>query len=516
MPYRCINPTCRNFGKNLGEILARCPVCRNILQIYPVRPAPTPPRALGVVHHASTASRALGMQHHTSVASSPTPTLQTISSAVTPQIAAAGPAAILSKPRNPRGHKAHPCYHPKCQTTVKAATKPYCKTHKNRPRVSEPSVAPDVVSEGDSDSDTVTKVFRSLRVDEYPLLGLFAPAGFDASIEATTHIREGSNPNYVSGWISMSRSIKVTSAWGAKWVQEHRLPLLHFGVVAEIFNPQGLIIRPEEISDPTLAKERVHDFSDAAVFKQHFGKMQAGQKAMAARSSQEVLIYARIPAQRISAIHIVWNLTTEEGFTELKSRLASRDRLPPGLNLIRSRAEQGERHYIAPTMRFPIHSCSSIAAACQQMMRSESKVDFAHPSVAHQSWMDARALTGGRFLTPSQEKILRLFSIVTGKQIECYCPGVSRPFIFNERRTPLSHPTTIFDVISFAVHSDTQVYYVTVGLNRHMPAPLNRLVPPLTPPQVRPSGIPAPSRPHPESLHMPQAKKQRLSPSEPG
>lgn len=73
------------------------------------------------------------------------------------------------------------------------------------------------LSDGESDSEDPSVLFRSIRPEEDPMAsGLHPPVGYSAAITASAHITSGSRAAVKSQFISATRSRKVAAAWAAE------------------------------------------------------------------------------------------------------------------------------------------------------------------------------------------------------------------------------------------------------------------------------------------------------------
>lgn len=159
-------------------------------------------------------------------------------------------------------------------------------------------------SEGESDSEDPTIVYRALRTDEYPHeYGLFPPVGADPSKTASQHVQAGTKSRVKSTWVSATRSIRTAGAWAAAEGQ---------GRVAKIKIPSDI---PKEYWHDLSTPQGIHDVFNIKLplnKKVHPGERMPQTGVWFGISSKEVLLKGGVPPSSILAIYKAERISDRE------------------------------------------------------------------------------------------------------------------------------------------------------------------------------------------------------------
>lgn len=154
------------------------------------------------------------------------------------------------------------------------------------------------LSEGESESDDPSIVWRSLRKDEDPMEdGVLPPVGHDPTISASAHITAGSKAKKKSPWVSTSRSLKVAGAWASETDKR----------VAKLKIPDGLM--SSDIFDMTKEEDALKIFPK--------GK---GSSLNTAKASQEVVIKGGLKPEQVLGLYEAKKISVSE-YNDIKARM---------------------------------------------------------------------------------------------------------------------------------------------------------------------------------------------------
>lgn len=158
-------------------------------------------------------------------------------------------------------------------------------------------------SEGESDSEDHEIVYRALRTDEDPNIGLFAK-GRDRNFGIKNHITplKGHSNKNDSPWISTTRSLKVAAAWASE--------SKHNKGIAKIKMDNAW--REQECDHVEPGKRKIYDFTNQENINLFFPDKRDTRARNTAVSSQEVTIYREIPKENILALYTADTLSDKE------------------------------------------------------------------------------------------------------------------------------------------------------------------------------------------------------------
>jgi len=172
-------------------------------------------------------------------------------------------------------------------------------------------------SEGESESEDNTIVYRALRSNENPQQhGLVPPAGSNPSLSAAAHIQAGSRATVKSTWVSTTRSIRTAAAWAAQ---------NGYGRVAKIKIPEE------------MPREYVHDLTTETGQADVFGdKKPLGLNF--AKSSKEVVLKGGVPPAAVVAVYDVERISEKQyaGRSEIDGAKYSKSRSLKSINKVRA------------------------------------------------------------------------------------------------------------------------------------------------------------------------------------
>lgn len=219
--------------------------------------------------------------------------------------------------------EAHAMSHPSPASSSSPDSLPEPRVRK-RKEMSAPSPrsrARHDLSDGESDSEDPTVLYRSLRKEENPrVTGLLPPVGHDPSLSASQHITAGSRAKTKGPWISATRSKKVAAAWAAE--------------------SDGQVVK---FRKPAPSETPSFDMTNPDEARQVFPAM-VGSSLNTAKASQEVVIKSRVPpenvidvwkAKRVSvaAYHAATPQTEPDMVSKVRSRTKTTNRPTPVLLL---------------------------------------------------------------------------------------------------------------------------------------------------------------------------------------
>jgi RHS repeat-associated protein len=150
-------------------------------------------------------------------------------------------------------------------------------------------------SEGESESEDPTIVYRALRPDEDPQTrGLLSPPGSDPSKPASSHVQAGTRAKVKSAWVSATRSVRTAGAWAAKDGE---------GRVAKIKIPSNM---PKEFYHDLTTPQGIRDVFNVNLPLNKItppGERRPQLGVNFATSSKEVLLKGGVPPSAILAIY---------------------------------------------------------------------------------------------------------------------------------------------------------------------------------------------------------------------
>ncbi|WP_421216636.1 hypothetical protein [Aeromonas jandaei] len=150
-------------------------------------------------------------------------------------------------------------------------------------------------SEGESESEDHTIVYRALRPDELPYEhGLLPPTGSDPSKTSSQHVQAGTKAKVKSAWVSTTRSIRTAGAW-ATYEGEGR--------VAKLKIPSNI---PKEYWHDLSTPQGIYDVFNTKLpldKKTPPGERRPQTGVWFSISSKEVLLKGGVPPSSILAVY---------------------------------------------------------------------------------------------------------------------------------------------------------------------------------------------------------------------
>lgn len=148
------------------------------------------------------------------------------------------------------------------------------------------------LSEGESENEDPSIVWRSLREDENPWEeGLRPPEKHDPSISASAHITAGSRAKEKSAWVSATRSRKVAGSWAS--VTDKR--------VAKLKIPEELRAQTVNLGKENGVSKMVYDLTNSEQAKEVFPSG-SGSSLNTAKASQEVVIHGGLGPESVQSV----------------------------------------------------------------------------------------------------------------------------------------------------------------------------------------------------------------------
>ncbi|MHB9146956.1 MAG: hypothetical protein ACYC2U_00620 [Candidatus Amoebophilus sp.] len=163
-------------------------------------------------------------------------------------------------------------------------------------------------SEGESESEDDSIVYRALRVDEDPSRGLFSK-GQKTTYSLVEHINPwGLGCRTNSPWISTTRSLKIAAAWSSKSACKE---------IAKIKMDNAW--REQECDHVEPGKRKIYDFTNQENINLFFLNKRDTRARNTAVSSQEVSIYREIPKENILALYTA-DILSDKAYQDLKGK----------------------------------------------------------------------------------------------------------------------------------------------------------------------------------------------------